>query len=316
MSPNNQKIETDEIDLGEIIRNFWKEKFLILSISLLFSALTYTHIALKPKTFQTTIVLKSIPITLLAKFDDIINIQHKQEQQEQEQQQNQQTTFASLLEEDFQQKLNSFDNLDAFVKQNNTINSFKTLLKENQISAKDYFISGTSKNKFGQQKDEKNKVIENIYYLNFPKELKGDEFLNKYVLFIFQNSEKRIKNEIVSLLSVKKSRYDKSLLIAKKLNIQEPILQQKLQDRSLFMINEPKELYYSGVKVIQNEIDNLNNTIMEAKKLKLDFNPVLDKASKPINISDSPLKFGILGFIVGLLSSLIYIIIRNVLKAG
>ena len=314
MSPNNQKIETDEIDLGEIIRNFWKEKFFILSISLLFSALTYTHIALKPNTFQTTIVLKSIPITLLAKFDDIINIQQQQEQQEQ--QQNQQTTFASLLEEDFQQKLNSFDNLDSFVKQNNTINSFKTLLKENQISAKDYFINGTSKNRFGQQKDKKNKVIENIYYLNFPKELKGDEFLDKYVLFIFQNSEKRIKNEIVSLLSVKKSRYDKSLLIAKNLNIQEPILQQKLQDRSLFMINEPKELYYSGVKVIQNEIDNLNNTITEAKKLKLDFNPVLDKASKPINISDSPLKFGIFGFIVGLFSSLIYIIIRNVLKAG
>ena len=34
MNPNNQTIETDEIDLGEIIRKLWKEKFLILSISL------------------------------------------------------------------------------------------------------------------------------------------------------------------------------------------------------------------------------------------------------------------------------------------
>ena len=34
MNPNNQALETDEIDLGEIIRKLWKEKFLILSISL------------------------------------------------------------------------------------------------------------------------------------------------------------------------------------------------------------------------------------------------------------------------------------------
>jgi LPS O-antigen subunit length determinant protein (WzzB/FepE family) len=41
MNPNNQTIETDEIDLGEIIRKLWKDKFLILSISLIVSALAY-----------------------------------------------------------------------------------------------------------------------------------------------------------------------------------------------------------------------------------------------------------------------------------
>jgi hypothetical protein len=93
-------------------------------------------------------------------------------------------------------------------------------------------------------------------------------------------------------------------------------LQQKLQDRSLFMINEPKELYYSGTKVIQNEIDTLNKLIAEAKDFKLDFNPILDRASKPIIVSDSSLKFGILGFIAGLFLSLMYIIVRNVLKSS
>ena len=53
MNPNNQTIETDEIDLGEIIRKLWKEKFLILSISLIVSALAHAHILfLKPKHFK------------------------------------------------------------------------------------------------------------------------------------------------------------------------------------------------------------------------------------------------------------------------
>lgn len=298
MNSNNQTIKTDEIDLGEIIRKLWKEKFLILSISLIVSALAYTNVAFKPKTFQTTVVLRIIPSTLFVKFDAASKLDS-----------------TLLLINEFDQKLNSFDNLNEFVKQNNSINSFKTLLKEQQISAKDYFLNGSSKNKFGPE-TEKNKILKNRYYLNFPKELEGDEFLNEYVLFTFQNVENLIKNEIVSFLTSEKNDYEKSLVIAKQLNIQEPILQQKLQDRSLFMINEPKELYYSGTKVIQNEIDTFDKLIAEAKEFKLDFNPILDQASKPIIVSDSPLKFGILGFIAGLFLSLIYIIIRNVLKSS
>lgn len=307
MNPNNQIIETDEIDLGEIIRKLWKEKLLILSISLIFSISAYVYSVSKPKRFETTIVLKNIPNSLFVKFDAAINLTKQQQQQ-------QQTYFALSLKENFHQNLNSFDNLGEFVKQNNTINSFKALLKEKQISAKDFFLNGNSKNKFGQVK-EKNKIIENIYYLNFPKELKGDEFLDEYVLFTFQKSKNFIKNELVSIFTAEKQYYDKNLLIAKQLNIQEPILQQKINDRSLFMINEPKEMYYSGVKVIQNEIDILSKLIKESKDLKLDFNPILDQASKPIIVSDKPLKFGILGFIAGLFLSLIYIIIRNVLKS-
>ena len=297
MNPNNQTLETDKIDLGEIIRKLWKEKFLILSISLIVSALAYIHVILKPKTFQTTVVLRNLPSTSFIKFYVTDKID-----------------FDKLFAREFKRYLNSFDNLNEFVKQNNSINSFKTLLKEQQISAKDYFLNGTSKNKFGPE-TEKDKIFKHRYYLNFPKELKGDEFLNEYVLFTFQNVENLIKNEMLSVFSVKNNNYENHLVIAKQLNIQGPILQEKLQDRSLFMINEPKQLYYSGTKVIQNKIDTLNKLIAEAKEIKLD-NPILDRASKPIIVSDSPLIFGILGFIAGLFLSLMYIIVRNVLKSS
>ncbi len=49
------------------------------------------------------------------------------------------------------------------------------------------------------------------------------------------------------------------------------------------------------------EIDILSRLIEEVKDFKLNFNPilVLDTAFKPIIISNSPLKFGILRFIAG-----------------
>ena len=305
MNPNNQTIETDEIDLGEIIQKLWKEKFLILSISLIVSALAYISVVSKPKTFQTTVVLRNIPSSLFIKFDNAINLAQQQQQQQQ-----QQTTFASLLKDELSQKLNSFDNLNEFVKQNNSINSFKAMLKEKQISAKDYF---SQENKFGQEK-KKNKILTNRYYLNFTKELKGDEFLNEYVLFTFREAENSMKNQIVTIFSSQKNTYEKNLAIAKQLNIQEPILQQKLQDRSLFMIIESKDLYFSGTKVIQNEIDALNMLIAEAKVFNLSFDPILDKATRPIIVSQSLKTPVILGFFVGLFLSIIYIFLRDLLK--
>jgi LPS O-antigen subunit length determinant protein (WzzB/FepE family) len=310
MNFDNQNIVINEIDIGGIIQKLWKEKLLILSISLIFSILGYIYSSLKPIKFETTIVLKSIPMTLFDKFDNAIKLH----QQQQEQQQQEQYNFSLMFKEGFQQKLNSFDNIDNFVELNNKINTFKALLKKKNISAKDYFLNGNSKNKFGNEK-ERNTIIENRYYLHFPQALKGDDFLNEYVLFTYQNSLKVIKNEIISIISVKKYIYDKHLSIAQELNIQEPILQQKIQDRSLFLLNEPEELYYSGVKVIQNEIASLNDLIVDTKNLKLDFNPILDKASKPIVVSQPPLKFGILGFILGLLLSLTFILFKNVLKS-
>ena len=309
MNSNNQTIKTDEIDLGEIIRKLWKEKFLILSISLIVSALAYINVAFKPKTFQTTVVLRDIPSTLFIKFETAIKLK----QQQQQQQQQQQITLAPLLEDELHQKLNSVDNLDQFVKQNNSINSFKALLKEQKISAKDYFLNGDSKNKFGQER-EKNKIIKNKYYLNFPKELEGNKFLDEYVLFTFQNTQENIFKEIITLLNEEVELLQTNLVIAKKLNLKEPILQQKVSDRSLFIINEPTELYYKGFTVLQIEIENLNKLIAEAKDFKLDFDPILDRASKPIIVSGSSLKYVILGFVAGLFLSLIYILFRNVLK--
>jgi LPS O-antigen subunit length determinant protein (WzzB/FepE family) len=311
MRHKNKIIETEEVDLGEIIRKLWKDKFLIICTALIFSVSSYLYISFKPKTFVTTATLRSLPNTLFIKFENEL----KQNQPQLQLQQPQLETFQLLFTKELQEKLNSFDNISLFVKQNNKITSFKAFLKENKISAKNYFLNGTSKNKFGNVTNGK-KIIENQYYLNFPQELKGNEFLDEYIMFTFLKSEKVISSQIISKLSNKKSNYEKHLAVAKKLNLQEPILQQKIQDRSLFMINEPREEYYKGTKVLQSEIDNLDNLIVEAKNLKLDFNPILDRASNPIAISRSPLKFGILGFIMGLFLSLIYIMARNVLKSS
>ena len=206
MRHKNQIIETEEVDLVEIIRKLWKDKFLIIFITLIFSVSSYLYISLKPKTFETTATLKSLPNTLFVKFENEL----KQNQQQQEEQQRQPETFQLLLTKKLQEKLNSFDNIGLFVKQNNKITSFKAFLIENKISAKDYFLNGTSRNKFGNVTNGK-KIIENQYYLNFPQELKGNEFLDEYILFTFLKSEKVIRSQIISKLSNKKSNYEKYL---------------------------------------------------------------------------------------------------------
>ena len=88
------------------------------------------------------------------------------------------------------------------------------MLKEKKTSAKNYFLNGSSKNKFGLEKD-KNNILKNNYYLYFPKELIGDDVLNNYVLFAFKNSENIFKKKLVALISNEIEVFERAFLISK-----------------------------------------------------------------------------------------------------
>lgn len=51
MNLNNQTISDDEIDLIEIILTLWKEKYLILIITLFFTVAGYIYGTLQPKVY-------------------------------------------------------------------------------------------------------------------------------------------------------------------------------------------------------------------------------------------------------------------------
>ena len=64
MKKNNTYLADDEIDLGNIIKSLWKEKILILSISIIFSLLGYFYALSKPQEFKTVITIKNPPIQI------------------------------------------------------------------------------------------------------------------------------------------------------------------------------------------------------------------------------------------------------------
>ena len=80
MNPNNQTIHDDEIDLREIILTLWKEKYLILIITLVFTVAGYIYGNLQPKVYQTTITLRDAPTLIFKKYELFISFQQQQQQ--------------------------------------------------------------------------------------------------------------------------------------------------------------------------------------------------------------------------------------------
>ena len=155
MKRNKQTIPDDEIDLREIILTLWKEKYLILIITLVFTIGGYVYGTLQPKVYQTTISLFHAPANVFKKYELFIP--------------------ASNFNQKFKLNLSSLDNLVNFVEQNKKIDEFKSYLKTNNIKTRDYF-----KGKFQPVTDNKDKLTTQ-YALNFSSPLIGAEFLSRLV---------------------------------------------------------------------------------------------------------------------------------------
>ena len=165
MKKNNSYLADDEIDLVVIIKSLWKEKILILSISIICGLLGYLYSYFKPEAFKVEIKLKDPPFQLFEPYSDLIGIN------------NNNNISAVQFISDFKLKLLSLDNLESFVEESRDLDNFKAYLKSKNITVKKYF-----KDKLGEVKENKI-IIFNKYFLVCTKALDGDIFLNNYVEF-------------------------------------------------------------------------------------------------------------------------------------
>ena len=104
---------------------------------------------------------------------------------------------------------------------------------------------------------------------------------------------------MINKLYIKKKNYEKAVLIAQKLNIEAPSLNNNSTELNL---------YSNGTLVLKSEIKNIVNQIENIKNSNYDFNPSLDQASKIKMISSSPAKYGILVFMTTLFFSIIFVL--------
>ena len=214
--------------------------------------------------------------------------------------QQQQQGISGQFNEHLKLNLSSLDTLVQFVEETNTINDFKNHLKEKNISARNYF-----REKF---KSVNNKNIQNKYSLTYSEPLPGEAFLNDYIIFVWHQTMTMFKQQLIKKIFNDINIHEQHLEIAKKIDLENPILKSMLEGRSV--VNEPDALFYKGTKVLMQQITYLNKLLNETKNLTLDYNPILEQASSGSLITKSPINYAVIALFLGLFFSLITVLVR------
>ena len=308
MKKNNSYLADDEIDLSDIIKSLWREKILILFISIICGLFGYLFASFQPQNFKTEIKLKNPPYQLFESYSYLINNNNQKTTTTTT------TTIITIIKttnvaekffSDFNLNFLSLDNVESFVEESQGLDNFKRYLKSKNITAKKYFID-----KLGIVK-EKNIIISNKYFLVFEKNLDGDIFFNNYAEFTKKKSiiefKKNLKLRIEDSIYI----YEQALEKAKLINLENPIL--KSPDiRAPF--NEPATLFYRGSLVLTYDIINLKKLLQKLENDQFNYNLILDKASPPVLQNTSSNLFFVSGLVLGFLLSLVIIFLKNILK--
>lgn len=299
----NDLIES-EIDLFEVSKKLVKEKSLILSTSILCALLAFFLTLYLPAEVRTEITIKKPPHNLFDNYNKfflkINNKNHNNIISD--------DSLHEIFNLQFSQNIISPDNLVDFVEKNKISENLKAYLKKENISTTQYF-RGKKFGKLIDSKDKNDKYLDK-YFLIFPQEvLDADIFLNEYIVFTRNKTIFEFKKILKNAISNSINEHEQALDIAKKINLENPILKSMGQNSVVY---EPDTLFYKGIKVLGETIFYYKKIYMAVDSFQFDYNPILDKASKPeYNIFKSVYLYILLGFIFGVIISLIIIFFRS-----
>ena len=297
MKKNNPYITDDEIDLGDLLRTLWREKILILSISIICGLLGYLYASFKPEEFKVEITLQNPPFHLFEPYSGLIEVNSNN---------NNNNIAAGQFIGGFNLILLSLDNLESFVQESRDFDNFKAYLKSKNITVKKYF-----KDKLGEV-NKKNLITKNKYFLVFTKELDGDIFLNNYVEYTKKKNISDFKKDLKMTIENKIAVYEQALEISKLINLENPIL--KSLGNQAQVVNEPEALFYKGTKVLSQNIIHFKRLLQKLENDQFNYNSILDKASQSVLQNTSVSLFFVSGLFLGFLLSLVIIFLRNTLK--
>lgn len=280
MKKKNHYLELNKINFAELINKFFKEKILILFFSVGIGVLGYLSQFFSTKEFKTEITINKPTSNMF--IEVVKSLEEKEE-------------VADKFFIDLKSNILSLDNLDLFIQQNKDIENFKLFLKKRKITTQEYFYE-----KFGDLK-KRNKIIENKFFLIFPKELQGSFFLNNYIEFTANKTINETGESLKLKYLVIISKYQEALEIAKMINLENPIF-----------CNE--DLFFKGTKLLNQEILNYKKLLAKLEDTKIIYNPIYSKASNIYYFSTPSYLYGIFGFFLGFFLSLIIIFFKNILR--
>ena len=297
MKKNNPYITDDEIDLGDLLRTLWREKVLILSISIICGLLGYLYASFKPEEFTTEIKLNNPPPQLFGSYTHIFTKNNNN---------NNNNNIAEQFTSDFKLNLLSLDNLEIFVEESRDLDTFKKYLKSRNISTKQYFV-----NKLGEKK-EKNIIIPNIYFLVLDKKiLDGNIFINNYIEFIKKKTTIQLKKNLKLTIENRINNTQDALEIAKLINLENPILKSQGQNTVIY---EPEASFYKGTKVLSQMIIIDKKLLQKLQNDQFNYE-LISNIGLPLKINTINSYFSFLiGLFIGFFLSCIIIFFKSTLK--
>jgi LPS O-antigen subunit length determinant protein (WzzB/FepE family) len=295
-----------EVNFADLLIKCWKEKILILSITIICVMLSYLYVFALQQEFKTEITIKNPPEEIFFSYERRLYFYNPTTTNNNNNNNNNNNVTKQFIL-DFNLKLLSLDNLERFVEQSNEFDDFKEYLKIKKMTPKKYFQN----NKFGQFK-EKNQTIVNKYFLIFPKELDGITFINNYVEFTKNRQIIEHENKLKLLIKDDIEVFQQALVSAKLVNLENPVL--IAIDPRNTIANSPEFLFYRGSKILTQQITNFEKMLSNLENNKLNYNPILDKASVLSVVSKFSFLYIVAGLIFGFFLSFVIIFFKALNK--
>ncbi len=311
----------DEIDLIEIIRKLWKEKVLIIGLSLFFAVIAYGIGLTIPKKYQTSVKLSPPIILEFKKFQNVFDIIGKTNEEFQNL-----TKYRDLFYSYFKNEVFSISNFADFLRLEDNAKAFIQTLKEKEITVEQYLQDAHFQEKVVNLRLKQSETLVPELIFTYTQELNGPEILNNYIkkeaslaksnifttiennlredlkenqerkVIYLQDRKRNLDTEISQLelqlkeyvqqqtrsLENKLFEYQQALNTAKSINLEESIPTSIVRGNSGSMLNEPGALFYKGAKVLKSEIDNIRKDLANLDKTEK-YNTLISNLEKAKN---------------------------------
>jgi len=288
----------DNILEYNLIKKFFFKNIILFIFTIVFSVVLATGFGSfysQPK-LETSIVLKDPPIDLFEFYKPYLSINQKKNT-DKNSNSNSNLYFSDeqglLIERyinNFFTNFRSSDNLISYIEISKEIQDYKNLIKKNNLDNNSILRSfQIVESKY------RGKILNNKFNFSYPEKLDGKAFLNNYALYTKDKTLKEYSNTLKSIIINSLSLYEDQLKIAKRIDLQQPILKQEYT----VIINEPDVLFYRGAKVLEEQIDQHKKILLLLNTVKLDYNPVLDKALFESSSSPTLYIYILSGFVFG-----------------
>ena len=288
VNQNNSIRKISGKDLLNFLKYIYQKKIIILSSIMIFAIAGYLYGSSQIKYYVSTVKIKNIPNVYLDRFSEFLKVEIE----------NNLGMENHSFNNDFNLNLQSHDNFIEFINNYKDIESYKADLNRKNISLKKHF-----KNKLKKVNWDDYIKYPTHYSFKFDEFLPGDQILNDYIIFIKKLTNEQYKNQITLFLKNKIDYFTLNLDIAKKIELDYPILKPGIIDQTSSAIEEPRALFYKGTRVLSYEVDYLKRQIKEvSENFDLEkYDPFQEKASSPELISFANLYYVIFGSIAGLI---------------